>query len=173
MDTQVNYVGITRRVAAGVVDRVIAFVIFKILCLQIIYTYILGKNAEIIYFSSDPSYSFARAFIEFFIFTLKVLLITRFSGTPGQLLCGIHIKDANTIKNVTITQAAIRCVFREVVINIIGLSTRYISIWFEPLSILILIVIILIFMSAIFDRRRQFFHDKIARTVAINSKSSS
>ncbi|WP_264338137.1 hypothetical protein [Wolbachia endosymbiont (group A) of Cheilosia soror] len=47
----------------------------------------------------------------------------------------------------------------------ISLLTRRISGWFA-----ILIILILIF--AIFDKRKQFLHDKIARTVVIDYKSS-
>ncbi|MGL9762210.1 MAG: hypothetical protein ACR5LB_08670 [Wolbachia sp.] len=43
-----------------------------------------------------------------------VLIIRRFSGTPGQLVCCTCIKDANTLENVTIVQATIRYVSFEV-----------------------------------------------------------
>ncbi len=52
-------------------------------------------------------------------------------------------------------QAIIRCVSREVILTMISLLTRRISGWF-----------------AIFDKRKQFLHDKIARTVVIDYKSS-
>ncbi len=42
----------------------------------------------------------------------------------------------------------------------------------EALLTLTFIVIMLIFISAIFDRRKQLFYDKIAKTVAIDYKPS-
>ncbi|MGL9779464.1 MAG: RDD family protein [Wolbachia sp.] len=172
-----NYAGITRRIIAGVIDHVIVLGIVPILCFVLIATFAvvfdsneLGKNEldkdkiEVALDFLESNESLAILFISIFFVILETLMITRFSGTPGQLLCGIHIKDANTLKNVTTTQAAIRCILREIVTNIICLSTRYVSIWFAAL------IIVIIF--AIFNKRKQFFHDKIARTVAIYYKPS-
>ncbi|MGL9688614.1 MAG: hypothetical protein ACR5K6_02485 [Wolbachia sp.] len=37
-------------------------------------------------------------------------MIMKYGGTPGKLLYGIYVKDANMLKNVTTVQATIRCV---------------------------------------------------------------
>lgn len=44
--------------------------------------------------------------------------------------------------------------------------------WSEALLTLTFVVIILIFISAVFDRRKQFFYDKITKTVVIGYKPS-
>ncbi|MDG7053476.1 MAG: RDD family protein [Wolbachia endosymbiont of Alcedoecus sp.] len=106
-------------------------------------------------------------------------MIRRFGGTPGQLSCGINIKDVNTLENVTLVQAIIRQALFEMIHFPIFITRRkffdkYTSEWwFNPLSGLIFMTIILIFICAIFDRRKQFFHDKIAKTVAIDYKPPS
>jgi uncharacterized RDD family membrane protein YckC len=105
-------------------------------------------------------------------------MIRRFGGTPGQLSCGIHIKDADTLKNITLVQAIIRhapfAVIRfPILITRREIFNNYTSEWWlDPLLGLILVAIILIFICAIFDQRKQFLHDKIAKTVAIYYKSS-
>ncbi|WP_395463111.1 RDD family protein [Wolbachia endosymbiont of Cantharis cryptica] len=173
MDTKINYVGITRRIIASVIDYVIMSGIFPIL-------YFLLAGILVIVFKSNELgnsdisliFDFLRSnrllvipIVSIFFMILEILMVTRFSGTPGHLLCGIHIKDANIFKNVTTAQAAIRCVSREIITSIICLSTGYISIWFAALVIVIIL--------AIFDKRKQFFHDKIAKTVAIDYKPTS
>ena len=80
-------------------------------------------------------------------------------------------------------QAAIRCVLFEVTTlildSIFTMNIFFDSLgkytskwWFDPLTDLTFTTIILIFIFAIFDKRKQFFHDKIAKTVVIYHKSS-
>jgi uncharacterized RDD family membrane protein YckC len=94
-------------------------------------------------------------------------MITKLGGTPGKLLCGIRIKDANTFKNVTLVQATIRCVLQE------GISTLYNFLTYllpDYVSVCLFIILILVLMFAIFDQRKQTFYDKIAKTVVIDYK---
>ncbi|MDR2548335.1 MAG: RDD family protein [Rickettsiales bacterium] len=98
---------------------------------------------------------------------LQILMITKLGGTPGKLLCGIRIKDANTFKNVTLVQATIRCVLQE------GISTLYNFLTYllpDYVSVCLFIILILVLMFAIFDQRKQTFYDKIAKTVVIDYK---
>nr|WP_246168579.1 RDD family protein [Wolbachia endosymbiont of Ctenocephalides felis wCfeT] len=108
----------------------------------------------------------------------EIFLIKRFNGTPGQLLFCIHIKDANTLKGITIMQATVRYIlFRAFsltaticILIIKALTDEHTSEWWLlPLLGLIFIAMILIIIHAIFDKRKQLFYDKIARTVAIVS----
>lgn len=111
-------------------------------------------------------------------------MVRRFSGTPGQLLCGIHIKDINTLENITLVQATTRYISSKVpvlfilsYILIIGVTSEFsdeyiFERWILPLSGLVFIAIILIFISAAFDQRKQTFYDKIAKTVVIDYKPS-
>jgi len=165
-----NYVGITRRAVAYIIDHFI----------------IIGISLTFFSFieiTFDPTRAELLTTCLFFLLsiTFGVFMIRRFSGTPGQLLCGIHIKDTNTLENVTLVQAIIRYVLFEAFnvftpCYILSLEEFYnqhnSEQWSGPLLTLTFVVIILIFISAIFDRRKQFFHDKIAKIVAIHHKSS-
>lgn len=170
-----NCVGITRRVIAYIIDR---FIIIgaSLFCVSLVKTTFHPDKSQIliIYF-----------YLFFFLpIVLGIFITRRLSGTLGQLLCYICIKDINTLKNPTLIQTIIRCVLFEVInfilISILIMNTFFDALdkytsewWFDPLSSLTFIAIILIFTSAIFDKRKQFFHDKIAKTVAIDYKPSS
>ncbi|MDR2609594.1 MAG: RDD family protein [Rickettsiales bacterium] len=161
------YVGITRRAIAYVIDYFIIKGI-SLVCLILV---------RIIFHIARPKLLIIRVCLSFLLsIVFGVFMIRRFSGTPGQLLCSIHIKDADTLENVTLVQAIIRQALFEVIHFPIFITRRkffdkYISEWWvDPLSGLIFMTIILIFICAIFDRRKQFFHDKIAKTVAIDCK---
>ncbi|WP_410541864.1 RDD family protein [Wolbachia endosymbiont (group E) of Neria commutata] len=129
MDTKVNYAGVTRRVIAGTIDGVIMLGILPFLCSALLIILLvafesneLAKNSVQMaddFFESNISLITFVIFIFFKI--LEMFMIIRFSGTPGQLLCGIRIKDASTFKNVTIMQAVIRCVSRDIFMEIIRL----------------------------------------------------
>ncbi|MGL9718866.1 MAG: RDD family protein [Wolbachia sp.] len=117
-----------------------------------------------------------------------IFMVRRFSGTPGQLLCSIHIKDINTLENITLVQATIRYVLSKapvlfvlnyilVILIMSGFSNEYIPEWWflllpKLIFIAIAITIILIFMFAIFDQRKQTFYDRIAKVVVIDYKPS-
>ncbi|MDN5247657.1 MAG: RDD family protein [Wolbachia endosymbiont of Tyrophagus putrescentiae] len=169
--SNLSYVGIFKRVAAYIID----------------YLTITGITLVFLYFAEmtfDTNKAELLATYLFFLLSIifGVFMIKRFSGTPGQLLCGIHIKDANTLENITLVQAIVRYVLfgasNILVLNYaLTLEELYnkhaFEWWPEPLLILTFVVITLIFISAIFDKHKQFFYDKIARTIAINYKSSS
>lgn len=77
----------------------------------------------------------------------------------------MYVKDVNTFKSVTPMQATIRCI-SETALSFGSLFLiDYVSRWLAILPILILIF-------AIFDKRKQFLHDKVARTVVIDYKPS-
>lgn len=173
MDTEinikVNYVGFTRRTVAEVLDRIIFF--FPLLIVVLIS---LGKDD---FLQALKQLETVTLLEEFFVtaiiwvpyIALKILMTTRLGGTPGKLLCGMRIKDANTFKNVTLMQATIRYLFKD-------------GIWiisdflFYPLpdyvSACFFIIPTLVLMFAIFDQRKQTFYDKIAKTVVIDYKPS-
>jgi len=163
-----NYVGIAMRAIAYVID----YFIITGICL-------------VFFYFAEMTFDHAKAeLLDTYLFFLLsiifgVFMIRRFSGTPGQLLCGIHIKDANTLENITLAQATVRYVLFEAFKSY--LFVGYILVlkefynehnskqWPEALLTLTFIVIMLIFISAIFDRRKQLFYDKIAQTIAIKS----
>lgn len=165
-----NYVGITRRAVAYIIDHFI----------------IIGISLTFFSFieiTFDPTRAELLTTCLFFLLsiTFGVFMIRRFSGTPGQLLCGIHIKDTNTLENVTLVQAIIRYVLFEAFnvftpCYILSLEEFYnqhnSEQWSGALLTLTFIIIVLIFIFAILDKRKQLFYDKIAKTVAIYYKSS-
>ncbi|MCM1002639.1 RDD family protein [Wolbachia pipientis] len=161
INVKVNYVGFTRRTVAEVFDYIIFF--FPLL---ILYIAVSGNN-EIDNFHDEIEQltSPYTIFTSMLYTVLEILMITRWGGTPGQLLCGMYVKDVNTFKSVTPMQATIRCI-SETALSFGSLFLiDYVSRWLAILPILILIF-------AIFDKREQFLHDKIARTVVIGYKPS-
>lgn len=164
-----NYVGITRRAVAYIIDHFI----------------IIGISLAFFSFvqmAFDPIKADLLTTYLFFLLSIifGVFMTRRFSGTPGQLLCGIRIKDKNTLKNVTLVQAIIRYGLFEafnvfIPCYILSLEEFYnqhnSEQWSGPLLILTFVVIMLIFVSAIFDKRKQLFYDKITQTIAIKSSS--
>ncbi|MDG7053391.1 MAG: RDD family protein [Wolbachia endosymbiont of Alcedoecus sp.] len=100
---------------------------------------------------------------------LKILMVTRLGGTPGKLLCGMRIKDANTLQNVTLMQATIRCLAKEGIWIIYSFLSDLLP---NYVSACLLVVLILVLIFAIFDRCKQTFYDKFANTVVIDYKPS-
>lgn len=168
-----NYVGITRRAVAYIIDRctIMGIVSFCLIFVKIIFH--PDKFTRLVVYISL-----------FFLLSmvLGVFITRRFGSTPGQWLCRICIKNINTLKNITLLQAIIRYVLFEIInfilifmfiINLFFFETYTSEWWFDPLTDLTFTAIILIFIFAIFDKRKQFLHDKIAKTVAIDYKPSS
>ncbi|WP_265017905.1 RDD family protein [Wolbachia endosymbiont (group B) of Phalera bucephala] len=157
MDAKVSHAEITKRVAACVVDAII-FLSFYLFTLFIssdksfteFFNYIFSDTAII-------STSIQGEVLETLLFiALETLMITKFGWTPGKLLFGIYIKDANTLKNVALMQAVIRSTLKVLLLSCI-------SNWFFILPILVLIF-------ATFDQRKQTFYDKTIKTVVIDYK---
>lgn len=163
------YVGITRRVLAHIIDSLIIKGI-PLVCLILV---------RVVFHIARPKLLIIRICLSFLLsIVFGVFMIRRFGGTPGQLLCGINIKDANTLENVTLVQAIIRHISFEIIcfprfITRRKFFDKYTSEWwFDPLLGLIFMTTILIFICAIFDQRKQFLHDKIAKTVVVDYKPS-
>lgn len=163
-----NYVGITRRIIADIIDY---FILKGISLVYVIFVWVILRT-------TIPQSLIIHTCSSFLLSVIfGVFIVKKSGGTPGQLLCGIHIKDANTLENVTLVQAIIRYILIEVIHFPILITRReffnkYTSEWWiDPSSGLIFVGIILIFICAIFDRRKQFLHDKIAKTVAVKKKA--
>ncbi|WP_143689377.1 RDD family protein [Wolbachia endosymbiont of Nilaparvata lugens] len=168
MDTKVNYAGIARRVIAHIIDCSVVMGASLVYCLLVIITLDLTESKYLIMY-------ICLFFLLSIIF--RVIMVKRVGGTPGQLLCCICIKDANTLKNVTLMQAIIRYALSEVVNPVLyfvliicfcDFFDKYVPEWlFKPSLFLVFAATILVSIHAIFDRQKQFLHDKITRTVAI------
>lgn len=169
MDTEanvkVNYVGFTRRTVAAILDQIIFFLPLLIFALIS-----LGKDGFRQALKQPETETLVEAFLGIVIIlvpfiVLQILMITRLGGTPGKLLCGIYIKDANTFKNVTLMQATIRCIFQAGIVMLPDFLP-------DDVFACLFIILILVLMFAIFDQRKQTFYDKIAKTVVIDYKPS-
>lgn len=91
-------------------------------------------------------YGSADLWVEYFLpFVLTIWMWRVYGATPGKFLLGCQVVDAQTLRHVTFRQAVL----------------RYIGYFFSivPLGAGFLWVFI--------DKRRQGFHDKLARTVVI------
>ncbi|XCA33613.1 MAG: RDD family protein [Wolbachia endosymbiont of Polyergus mexicanus] len=166
MDTKVSYAGMFRRAFACGTD----FVLWVTMASAIVF--FLNHSSS--YNDADDTYKTVIHMIVFIvilpIYTIfNILMTTRLGGTPGKLLCGIYIKDANTFTNVTLKQATIRYFFKDGIWTICNFL-------YDPLpgyvSGCLFIVQVSVLMFAIFDQRKQTFYDKIAKTVVIDYKPS-
>ncbi|WP_179947499.1 RDD family protein [Wolbachia endosymbiont of Cylisticus convexus] len=188
-DVKVNYAGLIKRIAAGILD----FIIFlSPLLVCIIFGSLFGLLGE---FSDDDSFSqtdeqlehimvMAMPIVLMITITLvpvvfEILMITKLGGTPGKLLCDMRVKSTNTFKNATLIQAAIRSICKVIFLFILPCLTYIFCVFLLDLglnsnldSILTIIAIMLIFICARFDQRKQTFYDKIANTVVVYYKPS-
>lgn len=141
MDAQVQYAGFWRRVGAALIDSVL------FLALIMPQLYLLYGAA---YFTeARPAFSYVGVG-DFLLNQVLPLLATvvlwvKFRGTPGKRLLDCVVVDANTLQAVSMTQAVIRYFAYLVSILPLGLG----------------------FLWIIRDKRRQGFHDLIARTVVL------
>ncbi|WP_264328632.1 RDD family protein [Wolbachia endosymbiont (group A) of Andrena hattorfiana] len=131
-----NYAGITKRVAAYAVDQTI-FLVFCSSFLSLI-LFILPEEFLADFFNyvfpgidTDNDLISERHEIlenlgESLVYiALEVLMITRLGWTPGKLLLGIYIKDANTLKNAALMQIVMRSTLKALLF-----VPLYISEWF-------------------------------------------
>ncbi len=116
--------------------------------------------------------------ITIFCFVLSMWL--KFNATPGKLLLRLKVVDASTFEKITLKQA-IKRFFALTVIMILSMLVLILIMRVErtPQSGLLIILILLFviplslnYIYANFDRRRQTWHDKVAGTVVVTSKSS-
>lgn len=117
MDVKVKYAEITKRVAAYIVDQTIFLSCYSLFFSLILFilpgelpakvfsylfpddtdTYLISERYEIL---KNLDVLLLNILLEDLVYiVLEVLMITRLGWTPGKLLLGIYIKDANTLKN--------------------------------------------------------------------------
>uniref|UniRef100_A0A3B0JIA6 RDD domain-containing protein n=1 Tax=Wolbachia endosymbiont of Aleurodicus dispersus TaxID=1288877 RepID=A0A3B0JIA6_9RICK len=175
---KVNYAGLIKRIAAGILDFII---FFSPLLILIIF--------ELLGILSDDDSSSQVEQLEYIMWVMTMITITlvpvvfeilmtaKLGGTPGKLLCDMRIKSTNTFKNITLIQAAVRSILKVVFLHILP---SLVFVFCLPLldsnsnldSIFTIVATMLIFICARFDQRKQTFYDKIAKTVVIDYKPS-
>lgn len=144
IDAPVAYAGFWRRVAAALVDHLFFFAVVALL----------------LYFVEGPAYFRALLFLdddevrfsaaELILEQLIPAAITigmwlRFGATPGKFLLGCRVVDAKTWGPLNLRQTILRYVGYFLSLLPLGLGFFWVAI----------------------DKRRQGFHDKIARTLVI------
>lgn len=141
---RVVYTGFWRRVAAALVDSLF-FVTVGVGVLLLIYgpgyfEWVLSPEGE-----WEPG-SGANVLVEHVLPALITLWMwLRFGATPGKFLMGCRVVDAQTLAPIGLRQAVLRYVGYLLSLLPLGLGFIWVAI----------------------DKRRQGFHDKIARTVVI------
>jgi uncharacterized RDD family membrane protein YckC len=126
-----TYAGFWRRVGATMVDSLI----YSVLLALIFGPGYVDSSA----LSSEGIVSNGIALI------LTIVLWIRYMGTPGKLLLGCQVVDADSGEPITVKQAIIRYLGYFVSIFTLGIG----------------------FLWVAWDKRKQGFHDKMANTVVL------
>jgi len=126
-----RYAGFWRRVGAAFIDSILFTLVFGML---------LGPE-----YMDAPLITPKGFFRGLVMLVVTVTLWVNFLGTPGKLLLGCQIVDADTFEVMTIKQAIIR--FVSYLVSMLPLMLGFLWIAWDP--------------------RKQGFHDKIANTVVL------
>lgn len=137
-----EYAGFGRRTAAMLIDMLIFSFVSAIF-----HTLLFGDSAVQIVHSNDGVQVFSSGgwTEQLLILFITVFMWIKFMGTPGKLLLGCHIVDAETMQPLKIPQALVRYVAYFVSALPLGLG----------------------FFWILWDKRKQGFHDKIAKSVVV------
>lgn len=144
------YAGFWRRLAAVCIDALILLPIIGLLAYLGLSATGSTSGSEIALqaLDSNPLAFFhpaALAALDLGVFALVVYCWVRFQGTPGKLLLGCQIIDANSGQPLSIARALL----------------RYLAYLVSALPLM------LGFLWIAMDRRKQGWHDKIARSAVI------
>jgi uncharacterized RDD family membrane protein YckC len=139
----VRYAGFWRRFAAIALD----YILFSSLLFLVLYL-IHGRDYLhwALHVKERAVYSLTQGLLNYVLLPVVIVLFwLRMSATPGKLLLGCRIVDADTLQPLRFRQALLRC---------LGYAVSFIPLGFG-------------FIYAAWDPRKQGLHDKIARTVVI------
>jgi len=131
----VHYAGFWRRTGAMLIDSLLLGAVVAI---------IFGPN-----YVHSAIWTLEGIFDSLLTLVITVILWVKFVGTPGKLLMGCQVVDADTLRPITPKQAIF----------------RYLGYYLSILSLM------LGFLWIAWDKKKQGFHDKIANTVVIYSSS--
>ena len=139
MNEEVKYAGFWSRFAATIVDTIWLY--------GIIYTilwFLLGSNT----FSLDGGYTLTQFTFEWMIPLIVVMAFWSIKGaTPGKMLFKMKIVDSETHEKVSATRLFVRYVAYFVSMIPLGLG----------------------FIWVAWDKKKQGWHDKIAKTVLVKA----
>lgn len=133
LDGKIEYAGFWRRLTAALIDSVLFIVMLAI---------VLGPG-----YANARFLSFEWVIQNFLCMVITVALWVRYTGTPGKLLMGCQVMDAQSGRPVTVRQAILRYLGYYVSALALGLG----------------------FFWIMWDKHKQGFHDKIAKTVVLHN----
>jgi len=142
--TTFHYVGFARRALAAILDTVLLTVVIGFLHLLI-----FGDSGVRIMASDTSVQIEATAFDwvdDILYLIVAVMMWVRYCATPGKLILGCYVVDANTFQPIGYRKALIRYLGYFVSLLPLGLG----------------------FLWVLWDKRKQGFHDKMAKTVVIS-----
>lgn len=145
--TEYEYAGFWIRVAATLIDTVIITLVFGIFGLLFDLMGFWDANAYLAR-ASDPNapwYSTEDLMGSVFQLAVSVFFWVKFAGTPGKRLLKLKVLDEKTGKHLTVNQAVLRYI------------AYFVSIF----------VLFIGFIWVAFDKKKQGWHDKIAKTVVV------
>ena len=126
-----NYAGFWRRLSAALIDSVIYSVLISLL---------IGPAY------ANPNLQTFEGVVGAVIMSVATIALwVRYQGTPGKLLLGCQIVDANSGEPMSYKQAVIRYLG-----YFVSLMTLFVG-----------------FLWIAWDKRKQGFHDKMANTVVV------
>jgi uncharacterized RDD family membrane protein YckC len=142
--SHIEYCGFGRRLLAHVIDTLLFTVL---IVFPIIYLVPSGNFEQTLNEFYDPGKtSLPKALLSDLLPMLLVIYFwVRFRGTPGKRLLGCQIVDATTGDNLSVSRAVIR--YLGYIISLLPLGLG--------------------FLWILWDKRKQGFHDKLARSVVI------
>lgn len=139
---QPHYAGFGRRLVASLIDTLIFSLV-----LELLYLLFTGQsNVHLVATENGVQMVNEGGLLDnLFFLVVTAWLWVRYAGTPGKLLMGCHVLDAQTGQHITPIKAVI----------------RYFSYFISALPLG------LGFFWILWDKRKQGFHDKIAKTVVV------
>lgn len=137
MDAEVRYGGFWIRLAATILDSIWLYGI-----IYAVLWMILGPGI----FSAEASYTATQFVFEYIIPLIVVMVLwMKFASTPGKMILKMKIVDAKTLGPVSAGRLLLRYFAYFVALIPLGLG----------------------FLWVAWDKRKQGWHDKIARTVVV------
>lgn len=138
-DSEFEYAGFWIRFAACIVDNLIIMIIFAP------YWFYNYQQMAAMPVDQMPLYSAGDAILHLVIGAAVVWFWVKKGATPGKMLFGLQVRDAKTGQFISVTRALL----------------RYFS------YLISYLILCLGFIWAGFDKKKQGWHDKIAKTVVV------
>lgn len=140
----IEYAGFGRRLLAHIIDSLL---FTALIVIPIIYLVASGDFEQTLNDFYDPGEtSLAKTLLQDLApMVLAIFFWVRFRGTPGKRLLGCQVVDATTGDNLSVSRSVIRYVGYIVSLLPLGLG----------------------FFWILWDKKKQGFHDKLARSVVI------